>query len=75
MKTVDFSKSIAGCDQKVSRCRQLIDFNDGVGIEGQGHFFYWAQCHLHMKIKTGFSQKPLGCFEPNLVRKLSGTRK
>ena len=28
-----------------------------------------------MKIKTGFSQKPVGHFEPNLVCKLLGTRK
>ena len=28
-----------------------------------------------MKIKTGFSQKPVGHSEPNLVCKLLGTRK
>ena len=26
MKTVDFSKTIAACDLKVGRCRQLIEF-------------------------------------------------
>ena len=26
MKTVDFSESIAACDLKVGRCRQLIEF-------------------------------------------------
>ena len=35
MKTVDFSETIAACDLKVDRCRQLIEFS----IEGQGHFF------------------------------------
>ena len=25
MKTVDFSETIAACDQKVGRCRQLIE--------------------------------------------------
>ena len=32
MKTVDFSETIATCDLKVGRCRQLI--------EGQGHFYH-----------------------------------
>ena len=35
MKTVDFSETIAACDLKVGRCRQLIN----VSIKGQGHFF------------------------------------
>ena len=26
MKTVDFSDTIAACDLKISRCRQLIEF-------------------------------------------------
>ena len=30
-----------------------------VSIEGQSHFLPSAQGHLHMKIKTCFSQKPL----------------
>ena len=30
-----------------------------MSIEGQGHFLTLAQGHLHMKIKTGFSKKPL----------------
>ena len=29
-------------------------------IQGQGHFLALAQCHLHLKIKTCFSQKLLG---------------
>ena len=59
MKTVDFSETIAACDLKVGRCRQLIEFMK-VSVEGQCHFL--AQGHLHMKIKTCFSQKPLGRF-------------
>ena len=40
MKTVDFSETIAACDLKVGRCRQLIEFMKViVSIEGQGHFF------------------------------------
>ena len=46
MKTVDFSEIIAACDLKIERLGQ------GMSIEGQGH--------LHMKIKTGFSQESLG---------------
>ena len=38
MKTVDFSETIAACDLKVGRCRQLIEIMK-VSIEGQGHFF------------------------------------
>ena len=34
-----------------------------MGIEGQGNFLTLAQGHLHMKIKTGFSQKPVNHFE------------
>ena len=45
-----------------------------MSIEGQGHFLTLAHGHLHMKIKTGFSQKPVGQFEPNFVCKLVGTR-
>ena len=26
VKTVDFSETVAACDQKVGRCRQLIEF-------------------------------------------------
>ena len=31
-------------------------------LEGQGHFLTLAPGHLHMKIKTCFSKKPLGYF-------------
>ena len=46
-----------------------------MSIEGQGNFLTLAQGHLHMNVKIGFSQKPLGHFEPNFVCKLSGTKK
>ena len=39
MKTVDFSETIAACDRKVGRCRQLIEIMKVMSIEGQGHFF------------------------------------
>ena len=60
MKTVDFSDTIAACDLKIGRGKQL--FIKYVSIEGQGHFLTLAQGHLCMKIKTRFSQKPLGHF-------------
>ena len=46
-----------------------------MSIEGQGHLLTLVQGHLHMKIKTGFSQKPVGHFGLNFVSKLLGTRK
>ena len=33
-----------------------------MGIQVQAHFLPLAKGHLHMKIKTCFSQKPLGHF-------------
>ena len=38
-----------------------------MSIEGQGHFLILVQGYLHIKIKTCFSQKPLGHFQPNFV--------
>ena len=62
MKTVYFSETIEACDLKVGRCRQLFEFIRYVSIEGQGHFMTLVQGHLHLKIKTCFSQKPLDHF-------------
>ena len=67
MKTVDFSESIVALDLKDGTCTHLIELMKKVSIEGQGHFFTLAQGHLHLKIKIGFSQIPLGHFEPNFV--------
>ena len=61
VKTVDISETIAASGLKIGRCRQLI-YKMKVSIEGQGHFLTLAQGHLHMKIITCFSQKPLGIF-------------
>ena len=57
-----FSETIAGCELKVGRYRQLIEFMsiEGQEIEGQGHFLTSTQGRLCMEIKTCFSQKPLG---------------
>ena len=38
MKTVDFSETVAACDLKVGRCRQLIAIMKVCEFEGQGHF-------------------------------------
>ena len=62
MKTMDFSETIAACDFKVGRCRQLIEFMKVCEYSRSRSFVTLAQGHLHMKIKTGISQKPLGHF-------------
>ena len=58
MKTRDFSETIAVCELNVGRCRQLIECMKV--CEGHGCFLTLAECLLHMKTKTCFSQKPLG---------------
>ena len=40
-----------------------------MSIQGQHHSLTLAQGHSDMKIKTRFSQKPLGHFEPNFIGK------
>ena len=56
MKTVEFSETIAACDLKVGRCRQLTDLRRYDSIEGQCHFLTLAQGRVHKKIQTKFSQ-------------------
>ena len=69
VKTVDFSEIL----QPVTwNCIKLWRY---VSIEGQGHFLTLTQSQLHMKLKTGFSQKPLGQLKPNFICKLSDPRK
>ena len=46
-----------------------------MSIHGHGHFLTLAQGHLYMKIKTCFSQKQLGHFQPNFVCNNLGIRK
>ena len=75
MKTVDFSESVAAYDLKDGTFIQLIELMKVMSFEGQGHFLTLAQGHLHLKIKTDFSQILRGHFEPNFVFKLSGTVK
>ena len=59
---MDFSKTIVACDLKVAKRRQLIEIMKVYDIEGQCPFLTFAQGRLCMKIKTCFSQKPLGRF-------------
>ena len=75
MITVDFSETIAASDLKGCRNRHIIEYMKIISIEGQGHFLTLAQGCVHTKIQTEFSQKLLYRFEPNFVRKLSGTMK
>ena len=53
-----FSEIIAACDDADNYLGLLRYMY--VSIQGQGHFLILAQGHLHMKIKTCFSQKPHG---------------
>ena len=46
-----FFRTFAACDLKPIEIMKICE------IEGQGHFLTLAQGHLHLKIKTGFSQK------------------
>ena len=62
MKTEDFSETIAACDLEVGRCRQLIVFMKVCEYSRLRSCFTLAQGHLQMRIKTRFSQKPLGHF-------------
>ena len=55
MKTVDFSETIAACDLKIGRCRQLIEFMKVCEYSRSRSFILTlAQGHLHMKIKLAF---------------------
>ena len=63
VKTFDFSEHL----QPVT-WNQLKKWTH-VSIEGQGHFLTLAQGHLHTKLKTCFSQKPLGQSKPNFIGK------
>ena len=58
MKTMDFSETIAACNLKAGRCRQLSELMKVY----EYCFLTLAQGHLHMKIETYFSQKSLGHF-------------
>ena len=64
MKTVDFSETIAACDLKVGRCRQIIEFMM-VCVYSKS-ILTLAQGHFHMKNRACFSQKPLSHFQFNL---------
>ena len=63
MKIMDFSETIAACDLKVGRCRQLIELVNFImkvhvcEYSRSMSFLDLAQGHLHMKVKTDFPQK------------------
>ena len=67
MKTMDFSETVAACDLKVGRCRQLIVLMKVYEYLGQGHILTFAQGQLYMKIKTCFSQKHWAIFNKNCL--------
>ena len=72
MKTVQFSETIAASDLKIGRSRHL---NEYMSMEGQSHFLTLAQGRVNTKIQTRFSQKLVCRSKPNIVWKLSGTKK
>ena len=57
VKTVDFSETSAASDLKVSRSRHIIELMKVCE----------AQCRVHTKIQTKFSQEQLCCSEPYSV--------
>ena len=61
MKTVDFSETSAASDLKVSRIRIIIEL-----MKVCEYLRSRAQCHVHTKIQTEFSQEQLCCSEPNM---------
>ena len=67
VKTVDFSETIAACDLKVGRCRQLIEFIKVCDYLRSRSFLDPVQGRVHTKVQTGFSQKLLCRSEPNFV--------
>ena len=62
MKKVDFSESYEACDLKDGIYKQLIQLMKVFKYLRSRSFLELAQGHLHMKIETCFSQKPLGHF-------------
>ena len=62
MKTVDFSETIVAFALIVRRCIQIIKFMKVRKYSRSRPFLNFAQGHLHMKIKTCSSKKPLGHF-------------
>ena len=75
MKTVDFSETIAACDLKVGRCRQLVDLMKGCEYSRSRSFLDLGPRSFTYENKICFSQKPLGHFQPNIICELFGTRK
>ena len=47
----DFSETIAACDLKVGRCRQLVDLMKRCEYSRSGNLLTLAHGHLHIEIK------------------------
>ena len=75
MKKVDFGKLLEPVTWKLVDVDNYLSNWSNVRIEGQFHLFNLVKGHLHMKIITGFSLKPVGHFELKILHKLLGTRK
>ena len=60
MKTVDFLETIAACGLRLGGCKQLIEF------------MKICQGHLHLKIKTCFSQNAGPFLYPRHTKYIGG---
>ena len=65
---LDFSETIAASDLKGGRYRQLIEFMKIYEYSRSRSFLdLGPRLFTYMKIKTCFSHKPLGHFQPNFI--------
>ena len=62
---MDFSETVTASDLKVGRCRQLIELMKICEYSMSRSFLDLGPRLFTNEIKTCFSQKPLGHFQPN----------
>ena len=69
MKTVDFSETIAACDLKVGRCKQLIELMNVYGYQRSGSFLdLGPRSFTYEKLKLVFFSETSGPFLTKFVR-------
>ena len=72
--SMDFSETIEACVRNVGRCRQLNEKMKVCEYSRSRSYIDRGPRSFTYKMKTFFSQKPLGQFLPNLVCKILDTR-
>ena len=65
-----FFSTFAACDLKLHKIMKICEYWRSRVIS-----WPWPKVSYIWKLKTGFSQKPLGQSKPNFICKLSGSRK